>query len=228
MPPALRRSGYASRLYEWGYGSSGPLYDAIVRWGMWPLGGDAACRLRFVDWLDVAPHHRVLSLCCGSGRTERALLASFPGLSLTALDLGAGQLLRARRRAAGPGVRWLRADASRVPLTSGRFDRVYVVLALHEMPGALRTAVLGEATRCCRPGGRVLAVEHARPESRPQRLLQALWWLYWIPGNPEASTSLAMQRKGLHREMVEAGLEVVARHRSPRGWLEGTVGRPRA
>jgi ubiquinone/menaquinone biosynthesis C-methylase UbiE len=43
------------------------------------------------------------------------------------------------------------------------FDRVLIVLALHEMPRNLRLSALREAARVCRPGGRVIAVEHASP-----------------------------------------------------------------
>lgn len=224
MPLPVRPSGYASRLYEWGYGRSGPLYDAIVAWGMWPLGGDAACRRRFVRWFEIGSGDRVLSLCCGTGLTEKMLAAEMPQLPVTAIDLGRGQLRRARRRNRDGRVSFVRADASRLPIAGARFDRVLIVLALHEMPAALRAAVLAEAVRCCRPGGRVIAVEHARPASALQRGLQALWWFYWVPGNPEARTSLDMQRRGLDGEMRAAGLEIVARHRSRRGWLEGVVG----
>ena len=96
-------------------------------------------------------------------------------------------------------------DVAATGLPSGSFDRVVIVLALHEMPRAVRLAVLREAARLCRPAGRVVAVEHARPRSAASRFFQGLWWFFWLPGNPEAVTSRDMTRRGLDNEMRESG-----------------------
>ena len=87
--------------------------------------------------------------------------------------------------------------------------------------------MLREARRLCAPGGRVLAVEHGRPKRRSARLLRALWWFFWIPGNPELSTSRDLQTHGLDDEMRESGLEVLERHATRPDWIEAFLATPR-
>ena len=104
-------AGYSSRFLEWAYEIASPLYDLIVWWGFLPLGGERRCRRMFVDWLRLEPAMRVVSLCCGTGTMERAILAETPRVGLTAetpsieltgVDLGTGQLARARKRSDDP------------------------------------------------------------------------------------------------------------------------------
>ena len=230
MPLALRPSGYPSRIYERLYGSAGPWYDLVVGWGMFPLGGDRACRRAFAAWCDVQPGQRVVSLCCGTGNSERAILERTPDAELIGIDLGPGQIARARRktqRAGTPGSpRFETGDATATGLPRASRDRVLVGLCLHEMPRELRRRVLAEAARLCRPGGKVIAIEHHRARGRLARAGQWLWWLYWLPGNPEAVTSLDLQRSGLDREMEQAGLRILERHYTRPDWVQGLVAEP--
>jgi len=219
-------SGYANRFLERAYAQASPLYDLVVWWGLLPLGGERACRREFVRWLELRPGLRVVSLCCGTGSTERAMLAAVPGLDVTGVDLGPGQLARARRKLRGSSVTLLHGDAARTGLPGRGFDRVLVALALHEMHRPQRLAVLREAERLCAAGGRVLAIEHGRPASRASHWLRDALWLLWLPGNPERRTSLDLQRRGLDREMAECGLTVLARRVTRPDWIEGFVAEP--
>ena len=219
-------AGYASRFLALAYRFASPLYDAIVWWGFLPLGGERACRRAFVGWLELRPGQRVASLCCGTGSMERAMLAAQPDLEITGIDLGRGQLARARRLAPPTGVAYRQGDASATGLPSGRFERVLVALALHEMPRPTRLAVLREARRLCAPGGRVLAIEHGRPSGRASRWLRGLWWFFWVPGNPELATSRDLQRQGLDRELGECGLRVRAHHTTRPDWIEAFLAGP--
>jgi ubiquinone/menaquinone biosynthesis C-methylase UbiE len=213
-------SGYSSRFLAWAYAVASPLYDLIVWWGFLPLGGEGACRRTFVGWLHLAPGMRVASLCCGTGTMERAILAEAPGVEITGVDLGAGQLARAHRRTSDPRLRFVRADATATGLEAGSHERVLIALALHEMTRPTRLAVLREARRLCTPDGRVIAIEHGRPATRGARLLRALWWFFWIPGNPEVPTSRDLQERGLDNEMRECSLKVIERHTTQPDWIE--------
>ena len=155
-------AGYSSRLLEWAYAIAGPLYDLIVWWGFLPLGGESKCRRTFVRWLQLEPGMRVASLCCGTGTMERAILAEAPGVEVCGVDLGRGQLARARKKSSDPRLRYLRADATETGLETAAYDRVLIAFALHEMVRPTRLAVLREAHRLCAPDGRVVAIEHGR------------------------------------------------------------------
>jgi ubiquinone/menaquinone biosynthesis C-methylase UbiE len=220
--------GYSSRFLAWAYAAASPLYDLIVWWGFVPLGGERSCRRMFVRWLRLEPGMRVASLCCGTGTMERAILAEAPRVEITGVDLGAGQLARARRTSSDPRLRYVRADATATGLARGAFDRVLICLALHEMTRPVRLAVLREARRLCASGGWVVAIEHGRPATRWARLLRALWWFFWIPGNPEVPTSRDLRARGLDREMAECGLEVRWHGTTSPDWIEGFIAAPSA
>ncbi len=223
----VRPSGYVSRSEEIWYALGGPLYDLLTWWCFLPIGGELACRREFVRWFDVRPGHEVLSLGCGTGTTDRILLRQVPEARILGIDLGAGQVARARKKDLTGRVEYREGDASRTELPDASFDRVLITLMLHEMPRELRLDVLREARRVCKATGRVVAVEHAPPPgSWTSRLLRALWWFYWLPGNPELSTTKDLQERGLANEMREAGLEVICRYCTRLDWIEGVAARP--
>lgn len=154
------------------------------------------------------------------------MIAEEPNLEITGVDLGKGQLARARRKYAGGQVTYLLGDATRTGLPSASFDRVLIGFALHEMQRATRLAVLSEANRLCAPDGRVIAIEHGRTATRASAWLRALWWFAWIPGNPEVATSRDLQQRGLDNEMRESGLDVLERHATRPDWIEAFVATP--
>jgi len=208
------------------YSISGPFYDIMTWWCFLPLGGENACRKEFVDWFEVEPGHRVLSLCCGTGFTERALIRSIPSAKVTAIDLGSGQITTAKRKDRTGFVDYQVGDACDTGLQLRSFDRVLIKLVLHEMPRQLRMSILREAARLCRPSGRVIAIEHAPLSNRLQRFVRSLWWFGWVPGNPESSTTKDLQQRGLASEMNQAGLRVIKRHMTRPEWREGVVAEP--
>lgn len=224
--PARPGEGYSSRFLAWAYAAASPLYDLIVWWGFLPLGGERRCRQIFVRWLRLEPGMRVISLCCGTGTMERAILAEVPQVRITGVDLGTGQLARARKLSSDPRLSYLHADATATGLEGGAYDRVLISLALHEMTRPTRLAVLREARRLCGSDGRVVAIEHGRPATRRARLLRALWWFFWIPGNPEVPTSRDLRARGLDREMAECDLELTSHETTTPDWIEAFEAAP--
>ena len=219
----VRPSGYMSRMEEIWYGISGPFYDIMTWWCFLPMGGEIACRRNFVDWFEVEPDQDVLSLCCGTGSTERALIELIPSAKVMAIDLGLGQITTAKRKAPTGLLDYRVGNACDTGLETESFDRVLITLALHEMPRKLRMSILQEAKRVCRPDGYVIAIEHAPLSSWFQRFVRSLWWFGWVPGNPESSTTKDLQKRGLANEMKQAGLHIIRRHTTRPEWIEGLV-----
>ena len=156
------------------------------------------------------------------------MLIEQPELSITGVDLGHGQIARARRKNRSLQVTYILGDAARTGLPSESFDRVLIGLALHEMSRSVRLAVLREAYRLCSPEGRVVAIEHGRPVTHASRLFRGLWWFFWIPGNPEVPTSRDLQEHGLDNEMRECSLTVIERHTTRPDWIEAFSAVPSA
>ena len=95
------------------------------------------------------PNETVLDLGTGTGTAAR--LAQGEGRRVIGLDGATGMLEIARREA--PGVEFLEADFTRVPLADGS---VQVVLAVHALLFASdRVAALREWLRVAAPGGRL-------------------------------------------------------------------------
>ena len=222
----LRSSGYVGRLQEIGYGLASPFYDLFVAWAMALLGGERKVRRDIASWLEVGAGDEVLSLCCGTGTTDRALLELEPNLRITGVDLGRGQLSRARRRETSGRVVYQLGDAAETGLEDESFDRVMLVGALHEMPRALRAKVLREARRLTKLQGALLVFEPCRTTTRWSALTRSLALFLWVPGNPEATTTHDLIAHGLDTELREAGFEPVRRHRTTPDWFEAILARP--
>lgn len=88
------------------------------------------------------------------------------------VDLSRGMLAEARRRGRPGGAPLLLAqmDAGRLAFRDASFDTVAISLALCTVPDPARA--LREAARVCRPGGRVVLLEHVRSPYRPVALAQ--------------------------------------------------------
>jgi SAM-dependent methyltransferase len=100
---------------------------------------------------------RVLDVCCGAGALAQRLTAA--GLEVVGVDASPTMLERARRKG---GFAVHRLDAAALPFAH-EFDAAVVVLALHEMDGAARSAVWEGMRRAVRPGGLLAALDFAPP-----------------------------------------------------------------
>jgi len=140
------------------YAALSPVYDLLF--GA-PLqhGREAA-----IAALGIRSGDRVLEI--GTGTALTAPL--YPRYCcVTAVDLSASMLRRARARVARAGlthVRLLAADAARLTFADASFDRVcapYVISAVPDPVG-----VLHELRRVCRPHGRIVLLNHFRSPNR--------------------------------------------------------------
>ena len=184
------------------------VYDHYMRWYMIPFGGERQFRRKMLDGLTFRPGERILDCTCGTGGCTAALRErSEPGAFLVGSDFSLGQLRMAIRKRALAGLPLLQADASRLPFRDGAFDSVFIPHALHEMPRELRRGVLREVRRVCGRHGRAVVLELDRPSRLWLRYLLGFWFFYWAPSplNFETRKRLDLERRGLAREVAEAG-----------------------
>ncbi|MFH9352573.1 methyltransferase domain-containing protein [Kitasatospora sp. NPDC017646] len=104
---------------------------------------------------------RVLEAGCGVGAQTAHLLAASPGVLLTAADVSAESVARARARiaAVAPTARvvWHHGDLHRLPFPDGAFDHVFLCFVLEHLPDP--TAGLAALRRVLRPGGTITVIE---------------------------------------------------------------------
>jgi 2-polyprenyl-3-methyl-5-hydroxy-6-metoxy-1,4-benzoquinol methylase len=126
-------------------------------------------RLALARWLRVPPATRVLDVGCGVGRWSRLLAAR--GAVVTGIDLSAGMIGEARRRAAAAGVsgrcRFLVQDLAQLHIGE-QFDLVLAVTVLQHMldPAAVRAALQRMAIHMA-PGARMVLLEAAPTRVAP-------------------------------------------------------------
>ncbi|MQA02530.1 MAG: methyltransferase domain-containing protein [Streptosporangiales bacterium] len=113
------------------------------------------CGARTVALAGVAPGHRVLDVCCGTGASALPAAARVaPVGSVVGIDIADGPLARARVKAARQGltnVRFVRGEMTALDQPDATYDVVLCVLGLYfavELP-----AVVAELWRVVRPGG---------------------------------------------------------------------------
>jgi ubiquinone/menaquinone biosynthesis C-methylase UbiE len=89
------------------------------------------------------------------------------------VDLSGEMLRLARQRSHGHDVpvAFARADAEALPFPDAAFDTVAISLALCTIPDPAQA--LRELGRVCRPGGRIVMLEHVRSTARPLAALQS-------------------------------------------------------
>jgi ubiquinone/menaquinone biosynthesis C-methylase UbiE len=88
------------------------------------------------------------------------------------VDLSREMLRLARERASHLGIPFalVQADAEALPFPDAAFDTVAISLALCTIPDPAKA--LRELSRICRPGGRIVMLEHVRSTARPLAALQ--------------------------------------------------------
>ena len=152
-----------------------PRYDLIN--DLQSFGLHRYWKSRLLHLARVRPGDRALDLCCGTGDVAFALAKR--GARVIGLDFSAPMLAVARSRGqspaagrstapapASPNPQFLRGDALDIPFPDDRFDVVTIAYGLRNLAGLERG--LREMWRVAKPGGRLLALDFARPDN-------ALW-----------------------------------------------------
>jgi phosphatidylethanolamine/phosphatidyl-N-methylethanolamine N-methyltransferase len=115
-------------------------------------------RLRAIERMDIQQGERVLEVGVGTGIN----LSLYPkNCSVTGIDFNESMLEIARERAERKdirNVRLLQMDAADLKFADNAFDIVYAPYLISVVPDPVRVA--HEMRRVCRPGGRVILLNH--------------------------------------------------------------------
>ncbi|MGE5268305.1 MAG: class I SAM-dependent methyltransferase [Thiohalocapsa sp.] len=114
------------------------------------------------------PTGRLLDIGCGTGAFLREVKRNYPRLAVTGLDLSAPYLGVARRRLRPwSRVTLVEAMAEAMPFGDAEFDVVSCIYLLHELPSAIRRAVVAEIRRVLKPNGTVILVDSLQTGDEP-------------------------------------------------------------
>jgi phosphatidylethanolamine/phosphatidyl-N-methylethanolamine N-methyltransferase len=115
-------------------------------------------RLKAIQRMNIQPDERVLEVGIGTGIN----LSLYPkNCSVTGIDYTPSMLEKARERAARmelQNVRLLQMDAADLKFATDSFDIVYAPYLISVVPDPVKVAK--EMRRVCRPGGRIIFLNH--------------------------------------------------------------------
>ena len=115
-------------------------------------------RLQAIDRMSIQAGERVLEVGVGTGIN----LSLYPReADVTGIDFSSSMLEKARERAARPDaapVRLLQMDAAAMRFADDAFDIVYAPYLISVVPDPVKVAL--EMRRVCRPGGRIIFLNH--------------------------------------------------------------------
>ena len=97
---------------------------------------------------------KLIDLGCGNGRFLSQILAAFPRLPATGLDLSPAYGAEAKARlAAWPKTEIVTGAVEKAPFEDASFDAVTCVYLFHELPPKIRREAAREIARILKPGG---------------------------------------------------------------------------
>lgn len=115
-------------------------------------------RLQAIQRMNIQPGERVLEVGVGTGIN----LSLYPKpATVTGIDFSSSMLEKARERAARKGLRTMRLlqmDAADLKFADDSFDIVYAPYLISVVPDPVKVA--REMRRVCRPGGRIIFLNH--------------------------------------------------------------------
>ncbi len=215
--PRAEKSAMVRAVFD----SVAPKYDVMN--DLMSLGIHRVWKRIFINALDPRPNRSLLDLAGGTGDITFGWLAAGGGPAILS-DINASMLEVGRDRALGKGfaagLSFLNADAEHLPLPDRSQDTVTIAFGLRNCTDKL--AVLAEARRVLRPGGRFFCLEFSRVQVAALTPVYDAWSFKVLPrigkmvaGDADSYLYLAESirtfpdQETLAEMMRDAGLEQV-------------------
>lgn len=215
--PAAEKAGLVRQVFD----SVAPRYDVMN--DLMSFGVHRVWKRILVNAIQPRPGETLLDLAGGTGDVSFAALEAGAGRVICS-DINAEMLAVAQGRALDRGIArglaFLCADAERLPLPDRSVEKISMAFGLRNCTD--KPAVLREARRVLRPGGRFHCLEFSRLEVAALRPLYDAWSFRALPAIGERiakdrdsysylaeSIRTFPDQKTLAQMMEQAGLERV-------------------
>jgi demethylmenaquinone methyltransferase/2-methoxy-6-polyprenyl-1,4-benzoquinol methylase len=174
--PRDEKAGLVRRVFE----SVAPRYDLMN--DLMSLGIHRVWKRIFVNAIGASRRETLLDLAGGTGDIAFGALAGGAGRVILT-DVNPAMLEVAQRRALDRGILrgldYAVVDAERIPLPDRSVEKVSIAFGLRNCTD--KAAVLREARRVLRPGGRFHCLEFSRVELAPLAPVYDLWSFRVLP-----------------------------------------------
>jgi ubiquinone/menaquinone biosynthesis C-methylase UbiE len=110
-----------------------------------------------LDAVSLEGSEKVLDVPCGTGELESRLLARWPGLRITGVDISPAMLRKSVAKNRRHAVAWIEADVADLPVADDSFDWVICANSFHYFRRPVESLV--ELRRVLRPGGQLVLVD---------------------------------------------------------------------
>jgi demethylmenaquinone methyltransferase / 2-methoxy-6-polyprenyl-1,4-benzoquinol methylase len=140
---------------------------------------------RTFDAILQRPEARVLDLCCGTGDMAFALGRRANSAQIIGADFSHAMLQRATVKGRGTALRWIEADALRLPFPDGSFDLITAAFGFRNL--ADYDTGLREIVRVLRPGGQCGLLDFGEPRG----LMGKLYRVYFKKVLPAVGTVIS-------------------------------------
>lgn len=173
-----------------------PTYDRMNT--LFSLDRDRWWRRRAADRAQLQPGQTAVDLCTGTGKLAHELWRRVrPGGRVIGIDFAPGMLALARVRE--PGIEFVLADATRLPLADATADAVTIAFGYRNLID--RRAGLREMHRVLRPNGRAVILEFTPP---PTGTLMTLYRVYLTRVMPGLAGLLRREDGDAYRYLAES------------------------
>jgi ubiquinone/menaquinone biosynthesis methyltransferase len=207
-----------------------PRYDLLQRLNP----GYCADLLKSAKRLQAPARGCILDLCCGTGLSTEALVASYPDAEITAVDQSAGMLEVARKKTALRKVNFIQGDAMNLAAcgASGPYDAILMAYGIRNMPDP--DTCLAQLRNQLSPHGRIAFHEYLIKNPLTRGIWNTVSTTIIVPLGTLATGSSELFRylrrsvndfdnlEAFELRLRKAGFQSI-HHESMGGWQRGIV-----